>query len=82
MQKAIFYWNKKLDGSLDIKLGSDGVRLLDGRLRCPCRIEEEVQKGLKVSNYNNDIIGYSIGYLTSHDPNNVYNQKIQRFTAI
>lgn len=81
-QKFIFIWvlstgwNGKEQYPI-IKCGSDGIAYADGKWN-KTTLEQEARKLAK----QRKGIGYSVGYLNSHDPQDEYAQKIIPYTAI
>jgi hypothetical protein len=57
--------------------GSDSIRMIDGRL-------SRYNMKLFAENWakKNNAIGYSIGFLECHDPNEKHSQSIVKFTKI
>ena len=88
-QKYIFKW--KLSTGYDSKthtfseekrkpitgIGSDSIKPIDGRLN-KFSIIQIAEKWIKETGG----IGYSVGYLTSHDPNEKHSQEIIKLTLI
>lgn len=66
MKKYIFLWSGNRT-----KCGSSSVCRVDGRLS----IDNIIEEGYKVAKKTN-CTGFSVGYLVSHDPDEIYSQKI------
>lgn len=58
-------------------MGSDSIKPLDGRLSLES-IKDIAEKWIK----QNKGIGYSVGYLTTHDPDEKHSQSIIKFTKV
>lgn len=58
-------------------LGSDSIKPIDGRLSINS-IRNIAEQWIK----QNNGIGYSVGYLTTHDPDDILSQSIIKFTKV
>ena len=88
-QKYIFKW--VLSAGYDVEtntfneslkapttaIGSSSIRAVDGRLNLNS-IRNIAEQWIA----QNNGIGYSVGYLTTHDPDNVLSQSIIKFTKV
>ena len=77
----IFLWQaiNRGDGSVryTTRCGSDSIKKIDGRWKVRTMIENAKEFAQK-----SGAVGYSVGYLTGHDPEEKHSQAIKSFTLV
>ena len=88
MNKYIFLWTMSLgwDGLKVCKeksvpmpaCGSDKIKRVDGRWSR----QTLINKARQFAKEKRGVVGYSVGFLTCHDPKNEYKQSIVKFLKV